>query len=177
MTARLPRINPTVTHMDESIIREMTRVAEEAGAVNLAQGFPEYPIAEELHRAAITAIEKGVNQYTRTWGDTRLRTKLATHLHDHFGLGYDPEDELVITCGASEAIYSPRVSATTVGGPTTRKAPTFFLSTSRTSTSKTTVNGQLTWLIPGASPECPARRFSGTVSRMRTDPPTATAVS
>ena len=99
----LPRINPAVTNMDESIIREMTRVAEEADAVNLAQGFPEYTIAEDLKRAAISAIEKGVNQYTRTWGDTRLRTKLATHLLENFGLSYDPEDELVITCGASEA--------------------------------------------------------------------------
>ncbi len=103
---RFPRINPAVTHMDESIIREMTRVAEEAGAVNLAQGFPEYPIAEDLQRAAISAIEKGVNQYTRTWGDTRLRTKLSTHLLENFGLSYDPEDELVITCGASEAIMA-----------------------------------------------------------------------
>lgn len=100
------RINPAVTHMDESIIREMTRVAEEAQAVNLAQGFPEYPIAPSLQRAAITAIEQGVNQYTRTWGDTLLRTKLSTHLNEHFGLSYDPEDELVITCGASEAIMA-----------------------------------------------------------------------
>ncbi|RLE33106.1 MAG: aminotransferase [Acidobacteria bacterium] len=106
LTVRLPRINPAVTHMDESIIRDMTRVAEEAGAINLAQGFPEYPIAEELQRAAITAIKKGINQYTRTWGDTLLRAKLATHLHDHFGLVYNPEDELVITCGASEAIMA-----------------------------------------------------------------------
>lgn len=100
------RINPAVTHMDESIIREMTRVAEEAGAVNLAQGFPEYPIAPSLRHAAVTAIEQGVNQYTRTWGDTRLRSKLSDHLQDHFGLRYDPEDELVITCGASEAIMA-----------------------------------------------------------------------
>ena len=46
------RINPAVIHMDESIIRDMTRVAEEAGAINLAQGFPEYPIAPELREAA-----------------------------------------------------------------------------------------------------------------------------
>lgn len=106
IAGRHPRINPAVTHMDESIIREMTRVAEESDAVNLAQGFPEYPIAEDLHRAAIAAIEQGVNQYTRTWGDTKLRTKLSTHLHDHFALSYDPEEELVITCGASEAIMA-----------------------------------------------------------------------
>lgn len=106
MTGRPPRINPAVTHMDESIIREMTRVAEEAGAVNLAQGFPEYPLDEGLKRAAVDAIEKGINHYTRTWGDTRLRERLAAHLEEHFGLRYDPEDEIVITCGASEAIMA-----------------------------------------------------------------------
>ncbi len=101
-----PRINPAVTYMDESIIREMTRVAEQAGAVNLAQGFPEYPIAPSLHQAALHAIEKGINQYTRTWGDTRLRHRLAEFLAKNYRLGYDPEEEIVITCGASEAIMA-----------------------------------------------------------------------
>jgi aspartate/methionine/tyrosine aminotransferase len=49
-------INPAVAYMDESIIREMTRVAEDAGAVNLAQGFPELPLADPLRDAAVAAI-------------------------------------------------------------------------------------------------------------------------
>ncbi len=100
------RINPAVAFMDESIIREMTRVAEEAGAVNLAQGFPEYPIAPELQAAALEAVEKGIRHYTRTWGDIRLLERLSRHLEETFGLNYDPEDELVVTCGASEAIMA-----------------------------------------------------------------------
>lgn len=99
-------INPAVESMDESIIREMTRVAEDTGAVNLAQGFPERPLAEPLRRAAVAAIEEGHNQYTRTWGDPLLRARLAAFLETHWGLRFDPEDELVVTCGASEAIMA-----------------------------------------------------------------------
>jgi len=100
------RINPAVIHMDESIIRDMTRVAEEAGAINLAQGFPEYPIAPELRQAAEEAVRGDIRHYTRTWGAPRLRHRLARHLHERWGIGYDPEEEMVITCGASEAIMA-----------------------------------------------------------------------
>lgn len=100
------RINPAVIHMDESIIRDMTRVAEEAGAINLAQGFPEYPIAPELREAAAEALRRDIRHYTRTWGAPRLRRRLARHLHERWGTGYDPEEEIVITCGASEAIMA-----------------------------------------------------------------------
>jgi len=100
------RINPAVTYMDESIIREMTRVAETCGAVNLAQGFPEYPLDEGVRAAVHAAIDAGHNHYTRTWGDPELRRRLAAFLHDAWGLGYDPDDELVVTCGASEAIMA-----------------------------------------------------------------------
>jgi len=100
------RINPAVTYMDESIIREMTRVAETYGAVNLAQGFPEYPLDEGVRAAVHAAIDAGHNHYTRTWGDPELRRRLAAFLHDAWGLGYDPDDELVVTCGASEAIMA-----------------------------------------------------------------------
>lgn len=104
------RINPAVTFMDESIIREMTRVAEDAGAVNLAQGFPEYPVPETVREAAVSALREGWNRYTRTWGDPGLRRRLSVFLQDTWSLGYDPEDEVVITCGASEAIMATLLS-------------------------------------------------------------------
>ncbi len=100
------RLNPAVGLMDESVIRDMTRVAEETGAVNLAQGFPEYPLATEVREAARAAIADGHNHYTRTWGDPELRRRLAAHLESRWSLAYDPEDELVVTCGASEAIMA-----------------------------------------------------------------------
>ncbi len=100
------RVNPAVTYMDESIIREMTRVAETYDAVNLAQGFPEYPLDDGVRAAVHAAIDAGHNHYTRTWGDPLLRRRLAAFLHDAWGLTYDPDDELVVTCGASEAIMA-----------------------------------------------------------------------
>lgn len=102
----MPRINPAVSLMDESVIRDMTRVAEDLGAINLAQGFPELPVAEPTLRAARAALDAGRNVYTRTWGDTDLRRELAAFLERHWGLAFDPETELVVTCGASEAIVA-----------------------------------------------------------------------
>ena len=103
-------LNPAVAHMDESLIREMTRVAEECGAVNLAQGFPDYPTPESVLEAARKALREGRNGYTRTWGDPALRSALALHLRQFWGLAYDAEEECVITCGASEAIMATLLS-------------------------------------------------------------------
>lgn len=100
------RINPAVTYMDESVIREMTRVAEDTGAINLAQGFPELPVPEPVLRAAQRALEQGKNGYTRTWGDPELRRELAGFLERRWELRFDPESEVVVTCGASEAIMA-----------------------------------------------------------------------
>jgi aspartate/methionine/tyrosine aminotransferase len=101
-----PRISPAVAAMDESVIREMTRVAEDQGAVNLAQGFPEYPIPGPVLEAAHRALDAGHNRYTRTWGDPLLRREVTRFLRDRWGLAFDPETEVVITCGASEAIMA-----------------------------------------------------------------------
>jgi aminotransferase len=100
------RLNPAVTLMDESVIRDMTRVAEETGAANLAQGFPEMPVPEPVLSAALDALRRGHNAYTRTWGSAKLRAELAAFLEARDGLRYDPETELVVTCGASEAIMA-----------------------------------------------------------------------
>ncbi len=118
------RINSAVRYMDESIIREMTRVAEDAGAVNLAQGFPEMPLADPVREAYHRALDDGRNQYTRTWGDPVLRAELTRFLSARWGLEpYDAEDEVVVTCGASEAIMAtllallPRGAAVVIPEP------------------------------------------------------------
>lgn len=100
------KVNPAVDLMDESVIREMTRVAEDLNAINLAQGFPEYPVPEPVLEAAQEALRNGRNRYTRTWGDPELRAELAAFLSRRWSLLYDPESEIVITCGASEAIMA-----------------------------------------------------------------------
>ncbi len=88
----------------ESVIRAMTRLATEHGAINLAQGFPNFPAPEILKEAAIKAIRDDVNQYAITWGARRLRHALARTYHDWYGMEVNPEAEVTVTCGATEAM-------------------------------------------------------------------------
>lgn len=90
----------------ESVIREMTRVATEHGAINLAQGFPDFPAPELLKEAAVAAIRADVNQYAVTWGTPRLRRALAEKHRRFYGLEVDEAREITVTCGATEAMAS-----------------------------------------------------------------------
>jgi aspartate/methionine/tyrosine aminotransferase len=82
----------------------MTRVAREHDAVNLAQGFPDFPTPDVLKDAAIAAIRADVNQYAITWGAPRLRHALAAKYDELYGMRVDPDREVTITCGATEAM-------------------------------------------------------------------------
>jgi len=88
----------------ESVIREMTRLALKYNAVNLAQGFPDFPCPPELKRAACEAIEADVNQYAITWGDRAFRQALAEKVRWYLGLNIDPERQITVTCGSTEAM-------------------------------------------------------------------------
>ena len=88
----------------ESVIREMTRLCNRHGGVNLAQGFPDFPAPEALKRAAMRAIEADVNQYAITWGAQRLREALVEKTRSFSGLSYDPETELTVCCGSTECM-------------------------------------------------------------------------
>ena len=90
----------------ESVIRGMTRLANEHGAINLAQGFPNFPAPEVLKEAAARAIRDDVNQYAITWGAARLRNALARKYQDWYGLAVDPMTQVTVTCGATEAMAS-----------------------------------------------------------------------
>src|SRR5205809_6378221 len=90
----------------ESVIRGMTRLANEHGAINLAQGFPNFPCPDVLKEAAARAIRDDVNQYAITWGAKRLRDALAQKYADWYGMTVDPETEITVTCGATEAMAS-----------------------------------------------------------------------
>ena len=90
----------------ESVIRGMTRLANEHGAINLAQGFPNFPAPDVLKEAAARAIRDDVNQYAITWGTKRLRDALARKYTEWYGMTVDPESEIVVTCGATEAMAS-----------------------------------------------------------------------
>jgi aspartate/methionine/tyrosine aminotransferase len=84
----------------ESVIREMTRVAHEAGALNLAQGFPDFDAPEALKEAACAAIRADVNQYAVTWGAPRLRRALAAKYGRDYGVDVDEARDIT---GPSES--------------------------------------------------------------------------
>jgi len=90
----------------ESVIREMTRVANRHGAINLAQGFPDFAAPELLKEAAVAAIRADINQYAITWGAPRLRAALAEKYRRFYKMEVDGEREIVVTCGATEAMAS-----------------------------------------------------------------------
>jgi aminotransferase len=98
----------TRTHgFSESVIREMTRLlALHGDGVNLAQGFPDFPCPSELKDAAVAAIRGDVNQYAITWGAKAFRDALVAK-HERFtGLAFDPEREVTVTCGSTEAMIA-----------------------------------------------------------------------
>jgi aminotransferase len=90
----------------ESVIRGMTRLAREYGSINLAQGFPNFPAPELLKDAAARAIHDDINQYAITWGAQGLRDAIAQKYHQWYQLEIDPEREITVTCGATEAMIS-----------------------------------------------------------------------
>src|SRR6202051_342185 len=98
-------LSDKVEHFTESVIREMTRQAMQYNAVNLAQGFPDFPAPAEIKRAAQQAIESDVNQYAITWGAKSLRTAIAKQMQDRQGIEVDPEKEVVVCCGSAEATH------------------------------------------------------------------------
>jgi aminotransferase len=90
----------------ESVIREMTRLADDHGAINLAQGFPDFDAPEEVKAAAVRAIEAGINQYPVTWGSPTFREAIAAKYRRSGWPEIDPETEVVVTCGSTEAMAS-----------------------------------------------------------------------
>jgi aspartate/methionine/tyrosine aminotransferase len=90
----------------ESVIRTMTRVAAQHDAINLAQGFPNFPCPDVLKEAAAKALRDDINQYAITWGAKRFRDALARKYADWYGMAVDPETEITVTCGATEAMAS-----------------------------------------------------------------------
>src|SRR5258708_22988924 len=90
----------------ESVIREMTRIAQQHEAVNLAQGFPDFPMPEPMKEAACAAIHGDINQYAVTWGSSALRIAIAEKYRRWYGMEVDHDREVTVTCGATEAMAS-----------------------------------------------------------------------
>src|SRR4030043_825188 len=90
----------------ESVIREMTRICLKHHGVNLAQGFPDFPAPVEIKEAALKAIRADLNQYAITWGTPNLRQAIAEKFVWYNGVTIDPEKEITVCCGSTEAMIS-----------------------------------------------------------------------
>ncbi|MGD1095277.1 MAG: aminotransferase class I/II-fold pyridoxal phosphate-dependent enzyme [Bryobacteraceae bacterium] len=99
----------------ESVIREMTRLAGQHNAVNLAQGFPDFPASDILKNAARQAITDDVNQYAITWGAKPFRDAIAGKYQRTYGLDFDPEREITVCCGATEGMIATLLAVTNPG--------------------------------------------------------------
>jgi aminotransferase len=94
----------------ESVIREMTRLALNHDAINLAQGFPDFPCPPELKAAACDAVKDDINQYAITWGAKDLREALAKRVKTFNGMDFNPETGITVTCGSTEAMMASMLS-------------------------------------------------------------------
>src|SRR5436309_7759038 len=99
-----PLLSHKASRFAESVIRGMSIEAAKYHAVNLAQGMPDFAAPAELKAAACRAIEADINQYAITWGSKTLRQAVAEHAAWHLGLAVDPETEITVTCGSTEAM-------------------------------------------------------------------------
>jgi aspartate/methionine/tyrosine aminotransferase len=99
-------ISAKAEQFTESVIREMTRLAMKHDAVNLSQGFPDFAAPEEIKEAARQAISDDINQYAITWGAKPLRDAIVEKFERTQTVRYDPEREITICCGSTEAMMS-----------------------------------------------------------------------
>jgi aminotransferase len=90
----------------ESVIREMTRLAIANKAVNLSQGFPDFPAPAEIKRAAQDAVAADINQYAITWGAKNFRDAITAKWGERTGITIDPEREITVCCGSTESLMS-----------------------------------------------------------------------
>ncbi len=99
----------------ELVIREMTRLGDDTGAVNLSQGLPDFLAPEAVLDAAVSAIRQGENQYTFPFGDPEFRSAIADKYRRDNGIVYDPGVEITVTCGVSEAMIATILALTDPG--------------------------------------------------------------
>jgi aminotransferase len=101
---RSPLLSEKAARFTESVIRGMSIEARRHNAVNLAQGMPDFSAPPEVKEAACRAIQADINQYAITWGSKNLREAIAEHAGWYQGLTIDPETEITVTCGSTEAM-------------------------------------------------------------------------
>jgi aspartate/methionine/tyrosine aminotransferase len=115
-SAKLHRhVSEKASRFTESVIREMTREALKYGAVNLSQGFPDFPAPEDIKERARQAIADDINQYAITWGARDFREAIAHKSGWYLGLDVDPETEITVTCGSTEGMIAAMMATVDPG--------------------------------------------------------------
>ncbi|MGD0099856.1 MAG: aminotransferase class I/II-fold pyridoxal phosphate-dependent enzyme [Acidobacteriota bacterium] len=110
-----PTISKKAELFTESVIREMTRQAQIHGAVNLAQGMPDFEAPSEIKEVACQAIMADINQYAITWGAKAFRDAISAKAKAFMGLEIDPEREITVTCGSTEAMIASLLAVVNPG--------------------------------------------------------------
>ncbi|WP_053956751.1 pyridoxal phosphate-dependent aminotransferase [Inediibacterium massiliense] len=110
----MPKVANRLEKFTESIIRKMTRISNEYGAINLSQGFPDFDPPEELKNELIKGALEGPHQYEITWGSQQFREALAKKQSKLMRIDIDPNTDIVVTCGSTEAMM---VAVMTVCNP------------------------------------------------------------
>lgn len=103
-------LSKRTSNFSDSVIRRMTRIANKYDAVNLSQGFPDFAPPKEITDRLAEVAKMGPHQYAITWGAQNFREALARK-HEHFsGMKVDPDSEIVVTCGSTEAMMASMMS-------------------------------------------------------------------
>lgn len=100
----MPGLSNRVQTFTDSVIRRMTRISDEYGAINLSQGFPDFDPPKEIMEALAKAAYEGPHQYSITFGAENFREALARKQERAIGRTIDPDKEIVVTCGGTEAM-------------------------------------------------------------------------
>jgi aminotransferase len=102
----LPDLSRKMNNFTDSVIRRMTRISNKYGAVNLSQGFPDFDPPKEIRDALKIAADRGPHQYAITWGAPNFREALAEKQSKFMGINIDPETQIAVTCGSTEAMMA-----------------------------------------------------------------------
>ncbi len=111
----MPQLSQKTAGFTDSVIRRMTRISNQYGAVNLSQGFPDFDPPKEILKRLEEIAHKGPHQYSITWGADNFRSALAKKQSHFMGRRIDPDSEVLVTCGSTEAMMAGMLTVTNPG--------------------------------------------------------------
>ena len=111
----MPQLSDRTANFTDSVIRRMTRISNQYGAVNLSQGFPDFEPPREILERLAEVTREDFHQYSITWGAQNFREALAAKIRHFSGLNVDPNSELTVTCGSTEAMMAAMMSVANPG--------------------------------------------------------------